>query len=69
MTIEEGRKQMLYRGKLMTQSQFAKRAGVSHSTINNIESGRYKAIGHEVKLVTKKKIAKALGITVEHLEV
>lgn len=69
MTLEEARKRILYRSKPITQAQFAKRAGVSHSTINNIESGRYKEIGHEIKLVTKKKIAKALRIDVENLEV
>jgi len=47
----------------------AVKSKVSMSTINNIESGRYKRYGSEVKPSTKRKLCKALKIKPEELEV
>lgn len=51
----------LYReSKLISKSELARRAGISMLTIDRIEKG------HECRLDTKRKILKALGLSVEN---
>ena len=69
MKLAEARKQIMIRNAPMTQRQLAKRAGVSLSTITNIESGWNAKNGIVVKEKTIKRIARALKVDVAELEV
>ena len=69
MKLAEARKEIMIRNAPMTQRQLAKRAGVSLSTITNIESGWNAKNGIVVKEKTIKRIARALKIDATNLEV
>lgn len=47
----------------LTQKELAKKAGISNVTLSKFEKGNYE----NITLKTMKKIAKALGTTVEEL--
>ena len=69
MKLAEARKAITIRNAPMTQRQLAKRAGVSLSTITNIESGWNAKNGIVVKEKTVKRIARAVKVDVGELEV